>query len=303
MYIFAEPMSEDEIDTIQNSQKAKVAAYERSIMGIEEKEEDNVQDEDADATVSPSDIVEAVTAPPTTASTTPSSPGLPSATTDLESNLRPLHAMTLTIRSRVNGRYVERPTHLTPEDKWAVEYSLAEISPPSRAWALYEATKERRRKLFERIHGMDDLAAATAAGKDGGGNGGGRRRGGSGDGFIEKLREMSFRGREWREGMDRREEGVEKVVLGGTERGHGGVVSMSDEPEVSFEKEENAVDRVGETSSGVLNQEADSREEEKVDIEGTEDYMAWLYKHTNKGDVDIEGTEDYMAWLYKSKPR
>lgn len=38
MYIFAEPMTEHEIDAIQNSQKEKIAQYERTVMGIEDEE-------------------------------------------------------------------------------------------------------------------------------------------------------------------------------------------------------------------------------------------------------------------------
>ena len=53
-------------------------------------------------------------------------------------------AMTLTIRNKINGKYIERPINLEAKDKWTVEYALADIPEPGRARLLYEATKRRR---------------------------------------------------------------------------------------------------------------------------------------------------------------
>jgi len=50
MYIFAEPMSEDEIDEIQNSQKAKIAAFERIALGMEDTASAGPEDEDQPST-------------------------------------------------------------------------------------------------------------------------------------------------------------------------------------------------------------------------------------------------------------
>jgi hypothetical protein len=57
----------------------------------------------------------------------------------------PLMGWTLTVRSLVNGEYVERP-NLDEEDEWKIEYHLKEIAEPQR-WRLYNALKERRRQL------------------------------------------------------------------------------------------------------------------------------------------------------------
>ncbi|SMR56639.1 unnamed protein product [Zymoseptoria tritici ST99CH_1E4] len=48
LHIFAEPMTEDEIDTIQSKQKAKIAEFERNVMGKEETDLDKVVDEAAE---------------------------------------------------------------------------------------------------------------------------------------------------------------------------------------------------------------------------------------------------------------
>ncbi|KAH8663976.1 mitochondrial protein Pet127-domain-containing protein [Xylariales sp. PMI_506] len=53
----------------------------------------------------------------------------------------------LTIRNKVNSRYVERPEDLKVEDKWLVEYSIKELEP-QRASTLYQMCKERRRKML-----------------------------------------------------------------------------------------------------------------------------------------------------------
>jgi hypothetical protein len=57
----------------------------------------------------------------------------------------PLMGWTLTVRSLVNGEYVERPS-LDEEDEWKIEYHLKEIAEGQR-WKLYNAVKERRRQL------------------------------------------------------------------------------------------------------------------------------------------------------------
>src|SRR5208282_6692112 len=86
-------------------------------------------------------------------------------------------AMTLTIRNKVNGEYVVRPTKMTSTDKWTVEYALAEVNS-SRARNLYERAKERRRKALsnEKDDKKNDWNSQ----------------------YIENLRRLSQKGREWR---------------------------------------------------------------------------------------------------------
>lgn len=232
MYIFAEPVSEDEIDKIQNSQKEKIKEYEREVMGLDTKssepsseqadmpgEENHTAKERSlpEATELESGTLKVTDTRPSEADTittqyntsdSPADPNLPSLVTPetktIGENLRPLLAMTLTVRSRVNGNYVERPENLGPEDKWKIEYSLAEIPLPSRAWALYDATKARRKKIFDRINSTDDDKSADEEKKS-------ARRG---DGYIELLKQLSRKGRELRNNIEEATSDKEKVVVG-----------------------------------------------------------------------------------------
>ncbi|KAI0199015.1 Pet127-domain-containing protein [Astrocystis sublimbata] len=60
---------------------------------------------------------------------------------------REILGLTLTIKNKVNGKYVDRPSKLRPSDDWAVEYEIADIDP-SRAERFYNQVKERRRKAL-----------------------------------------------------------------------------------------------------------------------------------------------------------
>lgn len=58
-----------------------------------------------------------------------------------------LLGMTLTIKNKVNGSYVERPNKLGKGDNWTVEYEIEEVQEP-RAQKIYTQLKDRRRKVF-----------------------------------------------------------------------------------------------------------------------------------------------------------
>jgi len=104
-----------------------------------------------------------------------------------------LLAMTLTIRNKVNGKYVPRPEKLGASNKWSVEYSLAEIQSQSRAWNLYGACQMRRKKKLD-----DDGADEEDVAKNY---------------YLRRIRELSERGRQWRNKQDEIEGKVDKVVL------------------------------------------------------------------------------------------
>jgi len=126
----------------------------------------------------------------------------------------PILAMTLTIRNKVDGKYVLRPTNLasTPttspypypapvQTKWSVEYTLREVEDLNRAWTLYEACQERRRKQLDKSEGER---------KD--------------DGKYQLLmKDLAAMGKKYRKGLDEREAGMEKVVLGWDGKVEGGV--------------------------------------------------------------------------------
>ncbi|POS85128.1 hypothetical protein EPUL_003938 [Erysiphe pulchra] len=60
---------------------------------------------------------------------------------------RPFLALKLTVRSKVNNDYVERPVNLTKDDKWAVEYRLNEYPDRTSSINVYRELKKRRRAV------------------------------------------------------------------------------------------------------------------------------------------------------------
>ena len=104
---------------------------------------------------------------------------------------REILAMTLTIRNKVNGRFVSRPQNLTTSDDWSIEYSLSKIASPTRAWALYEACRQRRRELRGDVETEDDEVSH----------------------YVRRLREMSEAGRVWRGTQDALDAARDPVVL------------------------------------------------------------------------------------------
>lgn len=278
MYIFAEPMSDDDIDRIQNSQKEKIAEFERSIMGHNQQETglENPGDKDNTVTSQAPDTVESASPtdyPPLTQeddtySQIPSAEDNKAQTSgeatkstlkdsaftsnDPEAQnpkaepavqqLRPLLAINLAARSRVNGQFVVRPTKLEASDEWEVEYSMTEITDPARAWALYEATKARRKRCFDRLGRSkegekenDDPEAKAVK---------------SNDAYIEMMRRLSQKGREKRSLMDLAELDRDKVVYG---QPFGKVASSV--PSFSLSEDEVAA----------------------VQTDGVKGYLRWLY--------------------------
>ncbi|KAM0256905.1 hypothetical protein ACHAQJ_004727 [Trichoderma viride] len=62
---------------------------------------------------------------------------------------RELLGMYVTVRNRVNGEYVERPTNVKKEDDfdWSVQYTITEL-PDTRARTIYTKLKQRRKKVL-----------------------------------------------------------------------------------------------------------------------------------------------------------
>ena len=104
-------------------------------------------------------------------------------------------ALTLTIRNKVNGSYVQRPENLGAEDKWAMEYSLDEVSNPDRAWSLYQACQMRRRKKLDEVNHRTENDEEV-------------------DFYIKRLRKMSRKGAEWRKKQDETDRASPVKVLG-----------------------------------------------------------------------------------------
>ncbi|KAF2484733.1 mitochondrial protein Pet127-domain-containing protein [Neohortaea acidophila] len=232
MWVFGEAMEEEQIEEIQATSKARVAKFERTMMGMEKESEtptstshaekhDKAADSSAAATEE-DQSAQAETAPaPGPASDTNSSQSdadvdfldsIASSPTLDSPARKPLFAASIICKTKVNGVAASRPEHLKPTDKWEVEYVLREWPESEAMWARYEAMKERRRDIFERVRDEEADEAAQA-----GGNGHGQevpakqRRDRH---FIEFLRSMSRTGREFRQKMDKADAGRKRVVFG-----------------------------------------------------------------------------------------
>ncbi|KAK6437924.1 hypothetical protein LTR95_005887 [Oleoguttula sp. CCFEE 5521] len=128
LYVFAEPMDDEDIEKIQDKTKEKLAKFEQEMMGF-------VKEPKPDTPIPAS----------TDTDTKTTAPAIP---TDLSSS--PLFAATLITVQKVNGAQVPRPKHLSTTDEWSVEYLIKPMSDPTQAWASYVACKDRRRVAFEK---------------------------------------------------------------------------------------------------------------------------------------------------------
>lgn len=255
MYIFAEPMEEDQIDEIQASSKERIAKFERTMMGVE------AQAEQMDTPAEPEDEP---------------SPIPSNSATD---NTAPLYAATILVASRVNGRSVNRPERLKPSDSWTVEYLFKEMEDPAQAWATYVQCKQRRKVALANVSPSGD-EYATEDGEGAEPNYEIHEEDGTIRTFetpyLEKLRQLAERGREYRKKMDAAEQGKEKVVW-------------------------------GKSSEDTDSPTATSEDSEELHINGVHDYMKWMFKDSAAieskvlEESDVHGVQDYMDWMYKKR--
>lgn len=92
-----------------------------------------------------------------------------------------LLAMTLTIRNKVNGRYVTRPANFTSDDDWDVEYALAEIPQMEKALTLYKASQKRRAASLQNKSVETNKWVNS---------------------YLSNLHDLSKKGRQWRKSQD-----------------------------------------------------------------------------------------------------
>ncbi|KAF2720590.1 Pet127-domain-containing protein [Polychaeton citri CBS 116435] len=219
MYVFAEPMEDEEIETLQNTGRDKIAEFEQKMLGIENAEA-GLDEGEQDAAVSAAASAAHDTIKAGTGQTTPNTV-VEAASSDNVSNStarndeafiasigsedphasRPLYAATLICKSRVNGTTVNsRITRLKPDDEWTLDYLLAEIEDPKDAWAMYEACKARRKDayVFSNDESVDEDGNTEKQEST----------------YITYLKELSSKGREFRGKMDELRNGQEAVVFG-----------------------------------------------------------------------------------------
>ena len=221
LWTFAEPMAEDQIDEIQSSSKARIAEFEREMMGIDKDEkaaEDAAVANEGGRDTAAGTIVAASTSSVPEPAAKPNKPTKPAATTDSKGTdtLAPLFVASVICQSEVNGNVVARPETLRPSDTWKVEHVIQEYPAEANMWARYEQTKARRRDLFAKFisDGEEDADAPPKAKEE-------VRKMRKNESYIAMMKSMSKKGREFRDRADEMEAGSEKVVVGHPLKGEG----------------------------------------------------------------------------------
>jgi hypothetical protein len=133
---------------------------------------------------------------------------------------RDLLAMVLKVQNYINGFQITAPPNPGPEDKWEISYTLERYSD-HRAARLYQMCSERRRKAHDdefREQIMNDNTPTDkeeTADKTGPGDkvaAGKTRAKDWNQGFLAHLRELSLRGKKWRNEFNEMFAWKEKVV-------------------------------------------------------------------------------------------
>ncbi|KAF2086937.1 Pet127-domain-containing protein, partial [Saccharata proteae CBS 121410] len=202
MYIFARPVTEEEADSIQNSNKEKTEEFERKALGLNKSDTEDMSPEweiIREETEERRDVSLSSTsdsAPPLGEESAETSraedkvngkadPGEPVREEGYEG---PLLGMTLTIRNKVNGTFIKTPPDLGPDMKWQVEYLLEEIEEHAKPHLIYQALLKRRSSALKKhVNGMEDEDESEQALSF----------------YQAQLREMSVEGRKWRQEQDK----------------------------------------------------------------------------------------------------
>lgn len=120
---------------------------------------------------------------------------------DAEKPGKEMLAYALKIKSYVNGKVVIRPDRLRPSDSWEIRYELEEFAG-SRAWTTYRACHARRVELRREAEDVPGTA-------------GGRKGSDIRDMYIQRLRDLSAKGREYLT-LKEKESETEKIVWKGS---------------------------------------------------------------------------------------
>lgn len=270
-------MSEEDIETIQNSQKKKIAEWERNLRDpaskLNEEQISELAEEDGNDTAKESETSESdlgqgsaggdvceskqtQETPEAQSETTVAQDSEaiekdpivkeieavaettePEPQTKPESQAeedKPVLGLVLTVRSKVNGVYVERPENLKKHHDWSIEYSLNELKS-GQAWREYRAAQARRRKTYQKLNSRIDKSDPDSTEQS------------YNEHYINMLKELSEKGRKMRATLDQKAANKPKVVVG--------------LPHVKPSKSQMA----------------------------------------NTDDVSIESVDDYLTWLYREK--
>ncbi|KAL5445513.1 hypothetical protein PMIN06_008052 [Paraphaeosphaeria minitans] len=203
MYIFVEPVTEERADEIQNKSLDAQKAFERDIVGIVKDDpslqaewaeiqdrvdeemvgEDDVDIKNAEAAEDEESMAGALeqSSEEVLEAADGSSPENTKDSDAPEEPKGPLMGWTLAVRHRFNGEYVERPTKLTPNDSWTIEYHIRELAESDR-WSLYEKIKKTRDDLMSKARDKENNKGL--------------------DQYRKLIERYTEKGRKWRERQD-----------------------------------------------------------------------------------------------------
>lgn len=206
MYIFAEPYDKTEIDAIQTGEyiKALRLAEERTRVAKAKATSGNV--EMSSDTTSTTEPIESSSSE--TDSADAEAPTTENEETDEIMDLQPsqfpvreLLAMKVKTQNYINGvQCLGSPTP-NAEDRWEIAYSF-ETYPPERGLRLYQMCQDRRRKALDDEFRDQALEESESA----------RRAKEWSYGFLMHLKDLSSRGRKWREEFERTAGARQKMV-------------------------------------------------------------------------------------------
>jgi hypothetical protein len=269
MYVFAEPMEEEQIDKIQSKSKGKIAEFERKMMGIEAREESaKVIEEETLDNAAPTTLRE-------------------------DGTHAPLYAATILVGSIVNGERVERPTRLTSKDDWSVEYLFKEMDDPAAAWATYAQCKAKREQVFSKAIVTDGEGDAESLEAEP--NFEMHEHDGSlrtfESLFLEKLRRKAEKGREYRNKVDELEKDKGKVVYAPRAPTQSNSTTQSPAPsEVAHTEASTGVPSIN-TVEDYMSWMYGNKENQAPAQPAT----------TTSAEPEITGVDDYMSWMYKDR--
>ncbi|KAJ5752285.1 mitochondrial translation protein [Penicillium odoratum] len=185
MYIFAEPVTQEEIKEIQTKNAADIEAYQESLLNPTPKEPITPMEPGENPTPNTAEEPESVVYD----SATPPDPtfkGEKEQTAGKE-----LFAMALTTKNWVNNKVVERPMNFTETDEWKLEYELRELSPKQTS-RIYKQVQNRR-KTSLLVSGEDTQGVVNNI-------------------YMRKLRQISRDGRKYRTAENELDEQAGTIV-------------------------------------------------------------------------------------------
>lgn len=213
MYILAEPYEESEIDAIQTGEyiQALRLAEERARAKKSETEDKEVVDISEDSQDQQAAAADETSPAPATENSESEIQLTTSAEDDdldgtsvsdslLNTPDRDLLGMVLKTQSYINGKPITGPPTPTAQDRWEMTFTY-ETLPPDRAQRLHQMSTDRRRKALDEEFREQALEENVNVQKKEWNRG-----------FLMHLKELSSRGKVWREEFERTVGKREKVV-------------------------------------------------------------------------------------------